>query len=381
MIKTPDKHQKPWSPQKVFQVRLGPEIFFSDEMKRKWHHKNLPVRKYRNFQKEYAEAFTREYDASTKRIALLRKLQTIPDILTISVGVVEGSYLHQSVSGKRLITYEQLFKALWHVSNNDFDPLVMIRDIDSKVESEIKNEILSAIKSGNVSRQLVISKLNVIAARLHYLVKDYIEGGKAPRLAWPTIGSRMKKSKKHPELYHGSQGIYHPLIESGQLVDAISYKVFVEQSAEMRKFVNEYVDSLAAKIRKMRRIDRGESSASRRMREYKQSKELAKAIRRARTSASRGTGAEIDARDKLSQLQEMQESETERSMRIIRKFINYVSARRSEIFAARKEGDKKRSERYEFELREYVKNEAEAIRIAQDILKSHKIPIPRAEWM
>ena len=29
----------------------------------------------------------------------------------------------------------------------------------------------------------------------------------------------------------------------------------------------------------------------------------------------------------------------------------------------------------------YVKNEAEAIRIAQDILKSHKIPIPRAEWM
>ena len=28
-----------------------------------------------------------------------------------------------------------------------------------------------------------------------------------------------------------------------------------------------------------------------------------------------------------------------------------------------------------------VKNEAEAIRIAQDILKSHKIPIPRAEWM
>ena len=68
-------------------------------------------------------------------------------------------------------------------------------------------------------------------------------------------------------------------------------------------------------------------------------------------------------------------------MRIIRKFINYVSARRSEIFAARKEGDKKRSERYAFELREYVKNEAEAIRIAQDILKSHKIPIPRAEWM
>ena len=115
-------------------------------MKRKWHHKNLPVRKYRNFQKEYAEAFTKEYDASTKRIALLRKLQTIPDILTISVGVVEGSYLHQSVSGKRLITYEQLFKALWHVSNNDFDPLVMIRDIDSKVESEIKNAILSAIK-------------------------------------------------------------------------------------------------------------------------------------------------------------------------------------------------------------------------------------------
>ena len=103
MIKAPEPNDSPWTPYEVFQVRLGPEMFFTSEKKAHWHHSHIPRRDYEHFMKDYAKACNAEYSKSTKRLALLSRLRSIPDVFTI---VVYG----------RLISYDDLFRAWYDVS-------------------------------------------------------------------------------------------------------------------------------------------------------------------------------------------------------------------------------------------------------------------------
>lgn len=255
MIKAPEPNDSPWDPYEVFQVRLGPEMFFTAEKKAHWHHSHIPRRDYEHFMKDYAKAFNAEYSKSTKRIALLSRLRSIPDIFTIVVGVVDHSLLHQTVYG-RMISYDDLFRALYDVSEKNYDPLIVIRNMSKDIENDMRNSVLRMIKSGSVSKQSIISMLSNKAKILVYIAHDYIEGGKAPRLAWPTIGIRKCKQQDDPSLYKGSQGIYHPLIESGQLLDAISFRVFAEQSQEARNFFDHQIKFERARINAIKREEK-----------------------------------------------------------------------------------------------------------------------------
>lgn len=375
MIKAPEPNDSPWAPYEVFQVRLGPEIFFDEERKRNWHHAELPTREYKSFLKAYTDAYNASYSKSTKRIALLSRMRTMPDVFTISVGVVDPEIAHEELDGS-VIDYEELFEALYNVSDKNYDPLITIR----KRSDRIRNKILQGVKriamSGEPKKESFIAFLKEIGASLANDVKDYIESGKAPPLSGGSIYKhRIPQKKENPSLYPG--GIWHPLLESGQLLDSISFRVFAEQSPEMKLFTNRYVDKLGRNLRRIRRLKRVKNVKLDENRKFRKRQSQLKMEERIFKRANFKTiEAEIDARARLDELEEIEEDEIQSALREIRSFNRYVTSQKELVSHYVKIHDKNREKVIRKETKEYAKVKESAIRLAVEILNKHKVPIP-----
>ena len=255
MKKTPDTDQFPFAPFQVFQYRLTPEKAL------KFYTKNIQGVKYRAEREVYSggkrAADARAYHEIASKFNVpyytskiggsLTRLNTTPDIFTIAIGVLNKNKMHESASfgGKyHTISYVHLFEAL---DSAGYRPLELLLENAETIEFQIEQKVDSIIRNTqSLSRETFRAALSVIARDWTDKVKDYIIGGDAPALSSTTIDIRKEKAKSNDSLYGGSKGVRNPLYETGNLCEAISFQVFVDQSQEMRSYIDRYKRGLKA---------------------------------------------------------------------------------------------------------------------------------------
>ena len=149
----------------------------------------------------------------------------------IQIGVIDDS-THYGVGGA--LSYFTLFSLL---ESDGYDPLYPIRGEKAKEHTgrAIGSIIASLAKTD--SSQRIYNRVAAYARQICNFVRDYIYGSrsvpsfgsdisnaKAP-LAKETIYKRRAKLKKDPSLYDGERGIQEPLYETGELCNAIKWRL------------------------------------------------------------------------------------------------------------------------------------------------------------
>lgn len=142
----------------------------------------------------------------------------------IEVGILDPYKLHRPPEKRKPIRYGLLMAVLMNLG---YDPLLPIRTAKfvKEIQIDMAKAIITAINEGRYGSPLAIkSRLSVIAMRVESYVKAYIHGGRKPKLADRTIANRMRR---YPNAIY-PDGFDEPLSETGQLADAISYRVIGE---------------------------------------------------------------------------------------------------------------------------------------------------------
>lgn len=149
----------------------------------------------------------------------------------IQIGVIDDS-THYGVDGA--LSYFTLFSLL---ESDGYDPLYPIRGEKAKEHAgRVIGNIIESLAKTNSSRY-IYSRVASYAKEICSFVKDYIYGSqsvpsfgtsssfnKAP-LAQETLYKRRSKQKENPSLYGGAAGIEEPLYETGELCDAIKWRL------------------------------------------------------------------------------------------------------------------------------------------------------------
>lgn len=142
----------------------------------------------------------------------------------IEVGILDPYKLHRPPEKRKPIRYGLLMAVLMNLG---YDPLLPIRmaKFVKEIQIDMAKSIITAINEGRYGSPLAIeSRLSAIAMRVESYVKAYIHGGRKPKLADRTIANRMRR---YPNAIY-PDGFDEPLSETGQLADAISYRVIGE---------------------------------------------------------------------------------------------------------------------------------------------------------
>lgn len=142
----------------------------------------------------------------------------------IEVGILDPYKLHRPPEKRKPIRYGLLMAVLMNLG---YDPLLPIRTAKfvKEIQIDMAKAIITAINEGRYGSPLAIkSRLSAIAMRVESYVKAYIHGGRKPKLADRTIANRMRR---YPNAIY-PDGFDEPLSETGQLADAISYRVIGE---------------------------------------------------------------------------------------------------------------------------------------------------------
>lgn len=159
------------------------------------------------------------------------------DTAVINVGVVDGSILHTSPFGE-IIEYSDLFNFLFLAG---YDPLLPIRKgkVSQKVVAKIERVFKKLALAGKTKTDIENS-LSPIGRELQDYVVEYIAGGNKPQLDKDTITTRRWREKAGLAPY--PKGIKEPLVESGQLQEAISFNIEVYESSEMREAIKKHAE-------------------------------------------------------------------------------------------------------------------------------------------
>lgn len=160
----------------------------------------------------------------------------------IEVGILDPYKLHRPPEKRKPIRYGLLMAVLMNLG---YDPLLPIRmaKFIKEIQIDMAKAIITAINEGRYGSPLAIkSRLSAIAMRVESYVKAYIHGGRKPKLADRTIANRMRR---YPNAIY-PDGFDEPLSETGQLADAISYRVigeneWVKDMGEVKRQKNKFV--------------------------------------------------------------------------------------------------------------------------------------------
>lgn len=165
----------------------------------------------------------------------------------IEVGILDPYKLHSPPEKRKPIRYGLLMAVLMNLG---YDPLLPIRmaKFVKEIQIDMAKAIITAINEGRYGSPLAIkSRLSAIAMRVESYVKAYIHGGRKPKLADRTIANRMRR---YPNAIY-PDGFDEPLSETGQLADAISYRVigeneWVKDMGEVKRQKNNVVQVATA---------------------------------------------------------------------------------------------------------------------------------------
>ena len=143
------------------------------------------------------------------------------------VGVIDGTNEHAGIWPSMDISYDFLFRVL---IKNGYDPLLPLRKDSFRrgFENSMGNEIIRAINSHDTTTLSIKERLKHIVKDAANFVKDYISGGDKPQLESSTLKNR--KYRKDSGLAAYPNGVDMPLSETGQLENAIKFKVFAIRS-------------------------------------------------------------------------------------------------------------------------------------------------------
>lgn len=186
----------------------------------------------RNYFRE-AKKFDREYKGAITH----SHLKTMPDLFVVEIGIVDRATLHEGITGinGEDMDYEKLFGLLYHLG---FDPLSVIRHRRLTIQNLLTKVVNQEITGGDFSKQSILKVLDDEVSELNADVHNYIDGAKAPKLAESTIKHyRPMKLEIDSSLYN--RGISSPLYETGQLYDALRYRIRAFQSDNMKKYLSD----------------------------------------------------------------------------------------------------------------------------------------------
>lgn len=307
MNKLPTTDQFDWAPFQVFQFQIRPTAGSFTVTKTyttaggrnsksnagETHTYNYKREHYLGH-KQRDDAFSGIYQSfkASKSGMIWNRAHLTPDTFTIAIGVTDLKAKHEEVGleGESVgsISYELLFELL---DAKGFSPLNELKVNRKKIENEIERGVMRTIKNakGNeLNKNNFVSLLEGIAQRWVCRVRDYIAGGKKPHLSDNTIVFREHKAERNHSLY--PMGVEEPLVETGQLLNAIQACVFVTQSGEMKKYVSrmsainkalkakqrksKYQEEKAAKKKTARQVRKEKEKEIIRKRAYKNASEL-----------------------------------------------------------------------------------------------------------
>lgn len=252
MVKTPDVDQFPFSPFQVFQYKITPEtiVKFSRRYIRNKYGVSGPYnverQVYANGRRvarasayhEISSKFNVPYYKS-KIGGELTRLNTVPDLFTIAIGILNKNQSHKSADfgGKYYqISYIHLFEAL---DAAGYKPLEVLLENEDAINREVEKCVDGVIKKhSSLSRETFRSALSEVGRKWVDEVKNYIVGGDAPPLSKETVKIRGEKFEENPSLY--ASGLNSPLFETGALSEAITFQVFVDQTDDIRSYIKTY---------------------------------------------------------------------------------------------------------------------------------------------
>ena len=146
----------------------------------------------------------------------------------IEVGITNPYAIHSGVVGNHPVRYNILIPILLSLG---YDPMLPLRKgklLDS-VRIEMAKAIINAINEGRTGKAMDIKgRLSAIGIRTVDRVREYIHSGEKPALASKTVVNRRWRRNHSTGLY--PDGIHEPLSESGQLANAISFRVAGENA-------------------------------------------------------------------------------------------------------------------------------------------------------
>lgn len=227
---SPSTDQWPWSPIEVFQVNITPASVDRYEDNGGRHTREVRIGTMaRNYARAYAERLKRS-------IGYYNQVKNAPNLFTIVIGVWKSTHYGSDIMTKGGGTakgddldYETLFGFLQKgVDGKNFDPLRLVRENHGKIEKEIGHAVMTLYNSGfdgaSLNRTKFKCVLNSIAEKHYERVQNYISGGEAPKLSGKTLYFRDLKGIDSET----------PLVATGQLLNAIKFEVYVEQTPEFR---------------------------------------------------------------------------------------------------------------------------------------------------
>lgn len=222
---------------------------------------NNEGRDIKNYFRE-AKKIDREYKGAITH----SHLKTMPDLFVVEIGIIDRATLHNGITGvvdtvteydkdgniERVskskavngedMDYEKLFGLLYHLG---FDPLSVIRHRRLTIQNLLTRVVNQEIAKGDFSKDSILKALDEEVSELDADVHDYIDGAKAPKLAESTVKHyRPMKLEIDPSLYN--RGINSPLYETGQLYDALGYRIRAFQSDNMKKYLGDIRKAIMA---------------------------------------------------------------------------------------------------------------------------------------
>lgn len=143
------------------------------------------------------------------------------NVFALTVGVLTPDAIHNGYCSG--LPYSDLFRFL---AGLGYDPLHPLADksFRDKVNRRLGDVILRSISSDKNDNVYYIKKrFAEIGKEVVDVVKSYLAGKDKPALAPATIKTRLYRSRDGEGLY--PSGVETPLVETGALLQAISYKV------------------------------------------------------------------------------------------------------------------------------------------------------------
>lgn len=183
-------------------------------------------------------------DVSRRKVANKRLLK---GRWYIDVGFLDPARRHVGAASN--ISFAQLIMFLLPLG---YDPLLPIRKSAfiksvecrmAKILVNARNEYVLHKKNVNVR-----SELEKVGRQVCYFVKDYISGGQKPALDRSTITVRRSRQKDNSSLY--PEGIEEPLVETGDLVADVWYRVIGENTYVASRLEIEEEEKIKAEIKK-----------------------------------------------------------------------------------------------------------------------------------
>lgn len=181
------------------------------------------------------------------------------DQFVVTVGVLDEEETHEGVTSESSMTYKSLFALLKELG---YDPLFLIRQqnyIDT-IEKKLGDIFLKSInKKKPDDTRSIKSRMAGVARDIVDYVKDYIAGGNKPPLKESTVYQRHWKSGRYGVEY--PNGIDEPLSESGQIENAIKFKISAFRSSGRLEYWEEKKER-GKKQKQHKKEDQASSSKS-----------------------------------------------------------------------------------------------------------------------